>query len=159
MQPRANVRCLVRVDIRSTLLASLAYNEGFSPRDFSLLHCNLTHLATSNTGSLVGPSVGLFVGLLVFLLPLLLLLFFFLVIYACNLTHLATSNTGSLVGPSVGLFVGLLVFLLPLLLLLFSLSCIYTIYSHLSVFTSPWDHLDVVVRLDSLRGDQRSLLL
>ena len=36
---------------------------------------------------------------------------------------------------------------------------IYAIYSHLSVFTASWDHLDVVVRLDSLRGDQRSLLL
>ena len=36
---------------------------------------------------------------------------------------------------------------------------IYAIYSHLFVFTAPWDHLDVVVRLDSLRGDQRSLLL
>lgn len=36
---------------------------------------------------------------------------------------------------------------------------IYAIYSHLSVFTAPWDHLDVVVWLDSLRGDQRSLLL
>ena len=36
---------------------------------------------------------------------------------------------------------------------------IYAIYSHIFVFTAPWDHLDVVVRLDSLRGDQRSLLL
>ena len=27
------------------------------------------------------------------------------------------------------------------------------------VFTATWDHLDVVLRLDSLRGDQRSLLL
>ena len=36
---------------------------------------------------------------------------------------------------------------------------IYAIYSHLFAFTAPWDHLDVVVWLDSLRGDQRSLLL
>ena len=36
---------------------------------------------------------------------------------------------------------------------------IYAIYSHIFAFTAPWDHLDVVVRLDSLRGDQRSLLL
>ena len=36
---------------------------------------------------------------------------------------------------------------------------IYAIYSHNFAFTAPWDHLDVVVRLDSLRGDQRSLLL
>ena len=36
---------------------------------------------------------------------------------------------------------------------------IYAIYSHICVFTAPRDHLDVVVRLDSLRGDQRSLLL
>ena len=43
--------------------------------------------------------------------------------------------------------------------LVLAIYAIYAIYSHLSVFTASWDHLDVVVRLDSLRGDQRSLLL
>ena len=61
------------------------------------------------------------------------------------------------VGPLVccSIFAIFLMFIpIPILVV-----AIYAIYSHLVAFTASWDHLDVVVRLDSLRGDQRSLLL
>ena len=51
------------------------------------------------------------------------------------------------------------VFVIVVSVLVLAIYAIYAIYSHLFVFTASWDHLDVVVRLDSLRGDQRSLLL
>ncbi len=51
------------------------------------------------------------------------------------------------------------IFVIVVTVLVVAIYAIHAIYSHLVVFTASWDHLDVVVRLDSLRGDQRSLLL
>ena len=59
----------------------------------------------------------------------------------------------------VGHSVCLSIFAISVFVVIVLVLAIYAIYSHLFVFTAPWDHLDVVVRLDSLRGDQRSLLL
>ena len=106
------LRCLVRVDIRSTLLAPWVYNEGFSPQFYFSLRLSFTLLLER------GGSIDM-------------------------LSHLEPCLL------SFVLYVNVLVLVLA----------IYAIYSHLSVFTAPWDHLDVVVRLDSLWGDQRSLLL
>ena len=47
------LRCLVRVEIRSTLLAPWVYSEGFSPQFFFYLRLSLDPLALSEAGPLI----------------------------------------------------------------------------------------------------------